>query len=230
MLSTNDNICVSESLATCAARVDALRSHGHQTAALRLAVAVVRTMKQNQLVAQRRWHDSQHAMQLRSSMSSKNSSSNSSSASTPCTSRCPVSACPTSLPPPPSSSTAASTYAYSPSSCTWATHNGSSASSGNPYAGTGCGTSTTCGPGVACNGSCAGGWVGHPLDPVGCLFDTLAEASLVPDDHMPRLPAYFGEYLHEPIRAQKTDDSYLLTHYRPAMPFGNRKKYIRGSF
>ena len=39
------------------------------------------------------------------------------------------------------------------------------------------------------------GWVGHPLDPIGCLFDTLAEASLVPDDHMPRLPTYFGENL-----------------------------------
>jgi len=39
--------------------VDALRSHGHQEAALRLAVAVVRTMKQQQLVDQRKWHDLQ---------------------------------------------------------------------------------------------------------------------------------------------------------------------------
>jgi hypothetical protein len=26
------------------------------------------------------------------------------------------------------------------------------------------------------------GWIGHPLDPIGCLFDTLAEASLAPED------------------------------------------------
>lgn len=37
-----------EPLTTCAARVDALRSHGHNAAALRLAVAVVRTMKAHQ--------------------------------------------------------------------------------------------------------------------------------------------------------------------------------------
>lgn len=48
-----------EPLATCASRVDALRSHGHHAAALRLAVCVVRTMKQQQLDAQRRWQDSQ---------------------------------------------------------------------------------------------------------------------------------------------------------------------------
>lgn len=39
--------------------MDALRSHGHQEAALRLAVAVVRTMKQQQLVDQRKWHELQ---------------------------------------------------------------------------------------------------------------------------------------------------------------------------
>ena len=27
--------------------------------------------------------------------------------------------------------------------------------------------------------SCTEGWVGHPLDPIGCLFDTLLEASTV---------------------------------------------------
>jgi hypothetical protein len=44
--------------------------------------------------------------------------------------------------------------------------------------------------------SCAGwgeGWVGHPLDPVGCLFDTLADASLIPDDQTSRTPSYFGK-------------------------------------
>lgn len=39
------------------------------------------------------------------------------------------------------------------------------------------------------------GWVGHPLDPVGCLFDVLADASLVVDDQTPRVPTYFGNYL-----------------------------------
>ena len=52
-------VSVAEPLATCAARVDALRSHGHQAAALRLAVAVVRTMKQQQIIAQRRWIEGQ---------------------------------------------------------------------------------------------------------------------------------------------------------------------------
>ncbi|XP_065337234.1 zinc finger SWIM domain-containing protein 4-like [Cloeon dipterum] len=46
-----------EALSVSSSRVDALRSHGHLDAALRLAVAVVRTMKQQQLLAQRKWHD-----------------------------------------------------------------------------------------------------------------------------------------------------------------------------
>ena len=29
------------------------------------------------------------------------------------------------------------------------------------------------------------GWVGHPLDPIGCLFDTLLEASLAPKSQTP---------------------------------------------
>lgn len=62
-----------EPLATCAARVDALRSHGHQEAALRLAVAVVRTMKQQQLQNQRKWHESQQALRNQPSTSSGNS-------------------------------------------------------------------------------------------------------------------------------------------------------------
>lgn len=52
---------ITEPLATCAARIDALRSHGHYEAALRLAVSVVRTMKYNQLNAQRKWHESQQS-------------------------------------------------------------------------------------------------------------------------------------------------------------------------
>lgn len=119
---------------TCAARVDALRSHGHQGAALRLAVAVVRTMKQQQLAAQRRWHDSQqhHHRPTATSMP------------TPCTSRCPSVPVPMTVP---------------------------------QQGGAGWGD----------------GWVGHPLDPVGCLFDTLAEASLIPDDQVPRTHSYFGK-------------------------------------
>lgn len=45
-----------EPLAMCAARVDSLRSHGHNDAALRLSVSVVRTMKQVQIDAQLLWH------------------------------------------------------------------------------------------------------------------------------------------------------------------------------
>lgn len=39
------------------------------------------------------------------------------------------------------------------------------------------------------------GWVGHPLDPIGCLFDTLADASIIPDEQRPRTPSYLGEYI-----------------------------------
>lgn len=48
-----------EPLPTCAARIDALRSHGHYEAALRLAVSVVRTMKYNQENSRKKWHDNQ---------------------------------------------------------------------------------------------------------------------------------------------------------------------------
>lgn len=72
---------ISEPLATCAARVDALRSHGHQEAALRLAVAVVRTMKQQQLSNQRKWHESQQQLRNQPSTSSGNSHFSSSSSS-----------------------------------------------------------------------------------------------------------------------------------------------------
>lgn len=122
--------------------MDALRSHGHQGAALRLAVAVVRTMKQQQLVAQRRWHESQQQQQHRSA-----ASSSSANLATPCTSRC----------------TGGQTSL--------------TATSMVPHACTGWGD----------------GWVGHPLDPVGCLFDTLADASLSPDDQTSRAPSYFGK-------------------------------------
>ena len=76
---------------------------------------------------------------------------------------------------------------------------GSSSSGSNPGTSSGPSTSGTSSSALSNSGCCSAstavynteGWVGHPLDPIGCLFDTLAEASLVPDDHMPRLPTYF---------------------------------------
>ncbi|XP_047000533.1 zinc finger SWIM domain-containing protein 5-like [Schistocerca americana] len=158
-----------EPLPTCAARVDALRSHGHQGAALRLAVAVVRTMKQQQLAAQRRWHESRHRMPV---------------LGTPCSSRCPAA-----IPVPPTIPV------------------------------------PTPGPAAGVSGTGWGeGWVGHPLDPVGCLFDTLAEASLVPDDQTPRTPSYFDpvgvddtsanvppRYHHVPVVASRDRSETYLT-------------------
>ncbi|UYV76455.1 ZSWIM6 [Cordylochernes scorpioides] len=82
-----------EHIPTACSRVEALRSHGYQQEALRLAVAVVRTMKRQQRDGQCRWQTEK----------------------------------------------------------TGPTH---------------------------CNTE---GWVGHPLDPIGSLFDTLAEASLLPE-------------------------------------------------
>ncbi|XP_052129793.1 zinc finger SWIM domain-containing protein 5 [Frankliniella occidentalis] len=246
-----------EPLATCAARVDALRSHGHQAAALRLAVGVVRTLKQQQIIAQRRWIESQQHLQYRSGCKGGNSSSSNNGSSicsnsstcpadsstgssnscngrgstcpsstslpTPsgaqggsnnmilsCSTRCSGPGCnaPT-LPPPPPPSRYVST--------TWNTqahhtgYNSSLSSMGSmslglamgPGSSSGGGSGSAAGggggPSTSSSSCCSGsssvynteGWVGHPLDPIGCVFDTLAEASLVPDDHMPRLPTYF---------------------------------------
>lgn len=86
-------------------RVDALRSHGYSAEALRLAVAVVRTMKQAQKEAYIWWSSKREEVLPRCSSSG------------------------------------------------------------------------------ACRSFGSGsGWIGHPLDPITCLFDTLAEASLVPED------------------------------------------------
>lgn len=73
-----------EPIPLCAARVDSLRSHGHMEAALRLAVSVVRTMKQQQLIAQRRWHQNQQAIGCSTSSMNKNQAS---CRTTACTSR-----------------------------------------------------------------------------------------------------------------------------------------------
>ncbi len=39
------------------------------------------------------------------------------------------------------------------------------------------------------------GWIGHSLDPVGCLFDTLTEASIIPDDNNTPTTTQ-GQYLY----------------------------------
>ena len=45
------------------------------------------------------------------------------------------------------------------------------------------------------------GWIGNPLDPIGCLFDTLAEASLTPDSKP--LEHYYGIFgLEQPPTSQ----------------------------
>jgi hypothetical protein len=109
---------ISEHVPTACARVDALRSHGYTAEALRLAIAIVRTLKQGQIQSQQRWQDQQDRLLVN------------------CT-----------------SSGVARNIAQVPSATE--------------------------------------GWIGHPLDPIGCLFDTLAEASLMPDDQS-RIQYYFG--------------------------------------
>lgn len=143
-----------ESLSLCAARIDALRSHGLKEAALKLAVAVVRTMKQQQLIAQKRWHESQQAV----SSSSLKNQSNSSNEPSPCTSRC----------------------------------NGQGS----------CSTTSINAP------ANTDGWVGHPLDPIGTLFDTLADASLIPENQRYRSPSCLGI----PIEEQNTNLRPLYCH------------------
>lgn len=131
--------------------------------ALRLAVSVVRTMKQQQLLAQRKWHESQ---QSGSSSSSRACGSNNSSGS----------------------------------------NNGNKSGSSNS-----CKMQHSCKM-AACTSRCQGhctnnscsttsfnaptntdGWVGHPMDPVGCLFDTLADSSLIPENDRSTTPSYLGE-------------------------------------
>ncbi|GFT99338.1 zinc finger SWIM domain-containing protein 5 [Nephila pilipes] len=103
-----------EHIPTACARVEALRSHGYQPEALRLAVAIVRTMKRQQRDWQCRWQAEQDR------------------GVAPCS---------------------------------------SSGITSNP---------------LHYNQE---GWIGHPLDPIGALFDTLAESSLLPET--PSLDQYF---------------------------------------
>lgn len=106
-----------EPVPVACSRVDALRSHGYTCEALRLAVAVVRTLKQAQREAYLWWGSKRDEMLPR------------------------------------------------------------------------CSASRACrslGPGALES------WVGHPLDPITCLFDTLAEASLLPED-LPRFQYHSGK-------------------------------------
>ena len=115
-----------EHVPTACARVDALRSHGYTVEALRLAVSIIRTLKQGQLQSQQRWVEQQGRLLV------------------DCT-----------------GSAVARNAALVPSA--------------------------------------AAGWIGHPLDPIGCLFDTLAEASLVPDDQNQRGGGGGNQYYYDPI-------------------------------
>lgn len=90
--------------------MDALRSHGFAPEALRLAVAVVRSMKRNQLDAHARWKVAKMA-------------------------------------------------AKKPMVSNW------------------------------------DGWIGHALNPIGCLFDTLIEACLGPEDKA-KMPHHLGKPQH----------------------------------
>ncbi|KAL1130265.1 hypothetical protein AAG570_013203 [Ranatra chinensis] len=181
-----------EPLPVCAARVDTLRSHGHQSAALRLAVAVVRTMKQQQLAAQRSWHESQqkcnyHALHQKSGDINQ-----------ACTSRCGY-----------SDHTRYYDYHYCPQrlsschrlQCSLRFHDNHRQSLTNRcVANTNCNVKQvdkSCENQASCSSQAcacamwADGWVGHPLDPIGCLFSTLAEASLMPDDQNSQPQPYF---------------------------------------
>ena len=44
------------------------------------------------------------------------------------------------------------------------------------------------------------GWIGHPLNPVGCLFNTLVEACVVPEDK-PRLSHHLDQCSGDPTAA-----------------------------
>lgn len=245
-----------EPLPTCAARVDALRSHGHQEAALRLAVAVVRTMKQQQLIAQRKWHESQQ-QKVCSQQSNCDShhcpvygSQCAPRLDQPCTSRCTnYTDCHHSRMCPPRCSTGYyDSHARPPSACSSrCTTNGfndchyrynpncvasrcysmdSHFRSSPSRCGFRCCVSvktcsesrTSCPTKFCSNSSWTDGWVGHPLDPIGCLFDTLAEASLVPDDHTPRTPSYF-----DPVGAEEATSS-IPPRYHHVAVVGSRDR------
>ncbi|CAB0000780.1 unnamed protein product, partial [Nesidiocoris tenuis] len=52
-----------------------------------------------------------------------------------------------------------------------------------------CDNKTPCSSVECASAMWADSWIGHPFDPIGCLFHVLAEASLVHDDQFPRAPS-----------------------------------------
>ena len=143
-----------EHVPTACARIDALKTHGYNEEALRLALAVARTLQHNQNVAHAHWQQNQdnYSSSMQWSVSG--------------VARKPAFACPQ-------------------------------------------------------------GWIGHALNPVGCLFNTLVEPCILPDDK-PRLGCHLdlaatsetGEgtppptisttslkYYHQPLSA---DDSFMV--------------------
>ena len=104
----NDFYLWNEHLPTACARIDALKTHGYDDEALRLAVAISRTLRQNQSQAYKHWTDNRQQ-----------------------------------------------------------------------FSGLYCTTS-----GVARKPGFASleGWIGHALNPIGCLFNTLIEACIIPED------------------------------------------------
>ena len=121
-MTESESVLWHEHIPTACARVDALRSHGYFSEALRLAVAIVRTMKRNQQLAMTHWRKQSHKIL-------KN-----------CTK---------------------SGVARNPGYASWE------------------------------------GWIGHPMDPIGALYDTLTEASLMPEDR-----GRMGFHLDEPIQEE----------------------------
>ena len=135
-----DSLLWHEHVPTACARVDALRAHGYSSEALRLAVAIVRTMKRSQQLALQHWRK-QSGRVLKT-----------------------------------------------------------------------CNKAGVCRrPGYAS----WEGWVGHPMDPIGALFDTLAEASLVPEDR-----GRMGFHLDESVTEEGTT---------PAPPLRFRHVRVSGS-
>ena len=110
---------VPEHIPTACARVDALRSHGYTTEALRLAVSIVRTMKRTQLIAKSHWKQQQENILKE------------------CT---------------------ATGVAKKPGHASWE------------------------------------GWIGHALNPIGCLFDVLTEPGLSSEDRT-RVPHFLDSTL-----------------------------------
>ena len=62
------------------------------------------------------------------------------------------------------------------------------------------------------------GWIGHPMDPIGALFETLAESSLVPEDR-----GRMGFHLDEPIQEEGVVPPHPL-RYRHVRVSGSKER------